>query len=316
MKLIPVFLFICLDLLTGQQTIDGSFDFQTEEDKSYHIYVPSTYDNNVSNSLMLALHPLNTNRWDGQAWRDTLINFAEANSLILLSPDGGPDGKIDDPIDTAFTSLVLDSMSTWYNIDIDQRYIMGFSWGGKTTYTYGLNNASKFRGLMPIGAAIDINEVSDIIASAKDKAFYIVHGENDNPNDRYTPLYNGLQNNNACVEGPLMDNVGHTIDFPNRNEILGQAYQYLKTQNCNQVSQSKSIEIGKLSISPNPNLGSFKFNNFEDKYDLMEIYSSNGKRVKTVEDGGYIQVPNAKPGIYFMRVVQEDKIQFIKFIIN
>ena len=90
--------------------------------------------------MMLALHPLNTNRWDGEAWRDTLIDFAEANNLLVISPDGGSDGAIDDAIDTAFTTVMLDSMISWYNVDESNIYAMGFSWGGKTVYTYGLNH--------------------------------------------------------------------------------------------------------------------------------------------------------------------------------
>ena len=115
---------------------------------------------------MLGLHPLNTSRWDGEAWRDTLINFAESNDLILVCPDGGPDGKIDDAIDTSFTTVLLDSVAAWYNINQGEKYIMGFSWGGKTTYTYGLRRTDQFAGYIVIGAAVQFGEVSDIIANA------------------------------------------------------------------------------------------------------------------------------------------------------
>ena len=147
--------------LFGQQRIDGNFAFQTNPAKKYSLYIPSSYNASTPNKLMLGLHPLNTSRWNAESWCDTLIGFAETNGLILVCPDGGLDGKIDDSIDTAFTSALMDSTRIWYNINSDKTYIMGFSWGGKTTYTYGLNRPAVFGGYLPIGAAItNTNEVT------------------------------------------------------------------------------------------------------------------------------------------------------------
>ncbi len=117
----------------SQQRIDGNFAFQTNPGKKYSLYIPSSYNTTTPNKTMLGLHPLNTSRWNGVSWCDTLINFAESNQLILVCPDGGVDGKIDDPIDTAFTTAILDSVRIWYNIDNDKTYVMGFSWGAKAT---------------------------------------------------------------------------------------------------------------------------------------------------------------------------------------
>ena len=117
-----------MPLVKRQLTV--GFPFQTDNFKKYSLYVPSSYDASVPQPLMLGLHPLNTNRWDGQAWRDTLIQFAEMNNLLLVCPDGGPDGRIDDAIDTAFTSVLLDSVATWYNVDHEEKNIlMGFQLG-------------------------------------------------------------------------------------------------------------------------------------------------------------------------------------------
>jgi hypothetical protein len=67
--------------------------------------------------MMLGLHPFNTSRWNGESWCDKLIGFAEMNGLLLVCPDGGADGKIDDAIDTAFTTAIIDSMEIWYSIN-------------------------------------------------------------------------------------------------------------------------------------------------------------------------------------------------------
>ncbi len=234
-----VTLLACLPmLLVAQQRINSSFTFQSQT-KLYSIYVPSSYSASTPSKLMLGLHPFNTSRWNATSWCDTLIDFAEANDLLVICPDGGADGKVDDPIDTAFTSAILDSMLVWYNVDTAKTYAMGFSWGGLTTYTYGLNHASRFGGFMPIGAAIGgSGPISGVSNNARRKPFYVIHGANDSPNTRYYPLINELTAKNAILNTILMPGVGHTIDFPNRNTILGNAFTWIDSVNCFQIDST------------------------------------------------------------------------------
>lgn len=239
----------------GQQRIDSSFAFQTDPNKKYSIYVPSSYSASTPNRMMLALHPWNTARWNAISWCDTLTNFAEANGLLLICPDGGADGQVDDAIDTAFTSAILDSMELWYNVDTEKVYAMGFSWGGLTTYTYGLNHVDRFGGFMPIGAAINgAGVISSYASNANGKAFYVIHGSQDNPGTRYTPLINSLTTNGAILNSLLMSGVGHTIDFPNRNQILTDAYIWIDSVNC--AGKNTSIDEQKgfksIEVFPNP----------------------------------------------------------------
>lgn len=239
--------------ICAQQRVDGNFAFQTDPAKKYSIYIPSNYDANTSHTLMLGLHPLNTNRWDGESWCDTLIDFAEMNNLLLVCPDGGIDGAIDDPIDTAFTTALLDSMEVWYNINLEKVYAMGFSWGGKTVYTYGLNHHERFRGFMPIGAAVSIGEVAGLEPNAAWHPIYLVHGGNDSPNTRFTPLKNAMENNDACVNSILMSGVGHTIDFPNRNQILTDAFQWIDSVACAETTSTTTLfNDDAFRLFPNP----------------------------------------------------------------
>ncbi len=233
----------------AQIRIDSTLAFQDDPAKSFSIYIPSTYSEDAPNSLMLGLHPFNTSRWDGRSWCDTLLAFAEMNDLILLCPDGGLDGQIDDPIDTAFISHLLELMPEWYNVNEDKVFAMGFSWGGLTTYTYGLNHIDKFAGLMPIGAAISgISQFEEVIGLSEDKAFYVLHGSLDSPNSRYYPAIEALEENGACLETVLMSGVGHTIDFPNRNEILTEAFIWLDNVVCAIPDTLDVAEICQSSI--------------------------------------------------------------------
>lgn len=217
----------------AQTRIDSTLAFQTDPSKDFGIFIPSSYDENEPAKLMVAMHPWNTSRWNSESWCDTLIVFAETNNLFLVCPDGGSDGQISDPIDTAFTTLLIDEMQNWYNIDSSNIFLMGFSWGGQVTYSYGLNNTNVFKGFMPIGAAINgTNEFNNVLSEAEDQRFYLVHGSTDSPNTRYYPALDSITNNNACVNSLLMPGVGHTIDFANRNEILSEAFTWLDTVSC------------------------------------------------------------------------------------
>ncbi|MCB0482255.1 MAG: T9SS type A sorting domain-containing protein [Flavobacteriales bacterium] len=301
--------------VVAQSKIDTTFNFQSDPAKKLSIYVPTAYVSGTNNALMLALHPWNTARWNAKSWRDTLISFAENNWLILLCPDGGSDGKVDDAIDLAFTTAMLDSISNWYSIDKKRTFCMGFSWGGKATYTYGLANPKRFCGYIPIGAAIDVREVALVSDSAKDKPIYIIHGDQDAVATRYTPLKNVMDNKGGIVNSLLMAGVGHTIDFPKRNQILSTAFNWVDsvcvnftptipvdtTANPNSINESKGgIDI---NLFPNPaeageliTLKGWAFINLE-----LSVYDLGGNHIstQTVNEKGEFEAPH-KSGAYIV----------------
>jgi len=262
----------------SQEQINESMEFQSDPSKDYSIVIPSSYEDGEPTAAFLALHPFNTSRWNGQTWCEELAGFAEANNVILICPDGGADGKIDDPIDTSFTSFLLDSAFMWYDIDPEKLYATGFSWGGKTTYTYGLNHIDKFAGLMPIGAAVSTSEVNNIQQNAVGVPIYIVHGSLDSPNSRFYPLINAMESNGACVESNLLLGVGHTIDFANQIEILSEAYTYLQDNACTTTStieikdHHSILKYNALENGQTINLNLEQGNNWV-------IYTTSGKKV-------------------------------------
>ena len=301
-------LFFCLFFsftILSQDIIDGEVPFQTDPAKKYSLYVPDSYDENVPNKLIVGFHPLNTSRWDAKSWRDTLIQFSESANAIMLCPDGGLDGKVDDPIDTAFTSFILDSVRQVYNVDETKIYAMGFSWGGRTTYTYGLNRPHLFEGHLIIGAAINgLNEIGDIVENADLKSFYLVHGSNDAVGTRYTPAKTALENANACIEGQILQGVGHTIDFPDRNQILLDAFDWLENRACG-LSESSDIEVTKHNIYPNPSDGQFYINKLDDQK-IEGIFDINGREIKynTLDSQIIMSAPSS--GLFFLRMISKN----------
>ncbi len=307
-KIYPLILMLACSfgLLQAQEQINESMPFDSDPDKDYSIFIPSNYVEGEPIPAFLALHPFNTSRWNGQTWCEELADFAEENGVFLICPDGGVDGKIDDAIDTAFTSFLLDSAFIWYDIDETKLYATGFSWGGKTTYTYGLNHIEKFAGLLPIGAAISISEINGIAENAEDIPVYIVHGSFDNPNTRFYPLRDAMEENGACVESNLLQGVGHTIDFDNQVEILTEAYNYLQDNACATTSTEEQILDHKdiLPFTLVEQNHSVQLN--LDKGSKWEVYSIEGELVKS---GNRSQlVVDMTSGIFIIRSGKQSQL--------
>jgi len=298
LTILTVLLFISLSIV-GQTTVEGSFMVNNIQ-KSYAIYVPENYDPSVPNAMMLGFHPLNINRWDAVSWRDTLIQFSETNDLLLVCPDGGPDGRVDDDIDTLFTSMLVDSVAQWYTVDQEEKYIMGFSVGGLATYTYGLRRTDEYKGLLAIGAAVNISDLQDVLPLAANQTTYVLHGSLDAINTRYTPIVNALEQVGACVTTNLLSGVGHTIDFPDRNNILTDAYNVLKNSTCG-LSSSQDVEITDIVISPNPSSGSFTLKNINDRdINSIVIYDPVGAAIDFSINGQDVIIQDDWKGILYM----------------
>ena len=303
---ILVVLLSTFGLVNAQEQINESMPFQSDSEKEYSIFIPSNYSEGELIPAFLALHPFNTSRWNGQTWCEELANFAESNGVMLICPDGGADGKIDDAIDTAFTSFLLDSAFIWYDIDETKLYATGFSWGGKTTYTYGLNHIEKFAGLMPIGAAISIAEINGIESNAEDVPVYIVHGSLDNPNSRFYPFLEAMENNGACVESNLLSGVGHTIDFANQVEILTEAYEYLQENECvtTSIEEEDTNPIAILPYSILSNGETIKLNLPSNSN--WEVYTFDGQIVKKGNSPEIVIYMSS--GIYFIRSGKQSQV--------
>jgi predicted esterase len=325
-------LFILLSPAFAQNSIDGDFIWESDPEKGYSLYIPSDYVDGTAHRAMLALHPWNTSRWDAFSWRDTLIDFAEANSLILICPDGGPDGQIDDPIDTSFTTALLDSVESWYDIDTAKVYVMGFSWGGRTTYTYGLLRPQRLKGFIPIGAAIEGTSTvtPDLQNAANGRPVYIVHGSLDDPNTRFYPVRDALDAAGAILKDTLMSGVGHTIDFPNRNAILGRAFQWVDSVNCALIDdQGTGLEHNHFqNLKVYPTLlpaGSniyLEATHFNDLIDVSVIRLDGTRMAQHLSwqlmDAGRIQVEsgNLSAGMYLLTLSGFQGTQSVRVLIQ
>ncbi|MEN8006266.1 MAG: FlgD immunoglobulin-like domain containing protein [Candidatus Krumholzibacteriota bacterium] len=313
--------------LFAQVRIDSDFPFQSDPAKKYSLYIPSGYEPGTPHKAMIGLHPYYPG-FDSVAWCDTLTAFAESNNLLLICPDGGPDGRISDPLDQAFTEALLDSVSGWYDLNPDKVFVMGFSVGGLATYTFGLAHPERYAGYIPVGAAIShVSQLSAVIGNSEGEAIYIVHGAYDSPNTRFFPVKNALRDAGAVLNYQLLPGVGHTFDFPNRNAILSTAYAWVDAASSGIVTgvdehQGRLAKARLFQNHPNP------FNPVTTiAFDLktptpveLKVFDTKGRLVRALHNGEYFGTghhsirwdgtdDNARrvsSGTYFYRLVTED----------
>jgi len=300
----------------AQNFITGVYPFQDDPAKSYSAYIPSNYNEDIPNTTIIAFHPFNTNRWDAESWRDTLFTFAESVNAILICPDGGADGKVDDAIDTAFTSFIFETMQGQYNIDKNQTYLCGFSWGGRAAYTYGLHRPNTFKGYLITGAAVNgTTEINNVLTNATQENFYLIHGANDNLNTRHTIISNALIDNEACVESNILTGVGHTIDYPNRNQILKDGFEFLVSNSCILSSNDDLDTQAKLQVYPNPSQGYIYIDSENAEFEVIQVLDTAGNKIGFTKTNGVFKLNKAITGIYFLHFKDQDNNLQVKKII-
>ncbi len=237
--ILPILLATTVSATAGE-SVDGTTVVGGEV-RSYSLYIPTGYAEMETKRAMLAMHPFNPARWNAAAWRDTLIAFADRTGLLLICPDAGPGGNIlDETVDTMLATHLLDSLLGVMDVDLGRLYIGGFSMGGAATYVYGLANADRFAGFLVIGAAVNgTGTFSANLEKADGKPFAIIHGSLDSPNRRFTPIVEALQNVRAVVHTKLLAGVGHTVDFPGRNDTLVNCFRWLDS-----VASAQTMSVG------------------------------------------------------------------------
>lgn len=323
--------------LNCQQKMEGTVGIGGET-RTYAVYLPSSYDPGTPNTLVLALHPLNAARWNARSWRDLLTPFAEAAGTILVCPDGGPDGHIlSEEVDTLLATALLDSVAVWFNVDEARIYAMGFSVGALATYVYGLSNPSRFGGYLTIGAAVNrTTEIGPLLPNADGKPFYIVHGAGDSPNVRFHPVVEALRQNGAVLESLLMSGVGHTIDFPDRDRILTDAFRWIDSTNLARTAsgvdddeprarRDEPYDTGLLRLYPNPMApngeGTFRWNggSFPKRLRVVDLSGKPCEQVTvtfTDRSTGKIVLRNLPAGVYFLEAVDRSDRPMIRFVVR
>lgn len=148
-------LFAVILAFAGKAQQTGSFNTQISfngQNRLLANHVPTGYDSTQAFRLMICLHGLGDNATN---YRNALINSLQWQNTfpntIFICPDGGPDQGKDfyAPVgDEAIIDSAIQFAMENYWIDSSFVVLQGFSLGGRSAVKFGLENPSKFKGLL------------------------------------------------------------------------------------------------------------------------------------------------------------------------
>ena len=264
------------------------------QDRILSCYVPTNYDSTIKYQLMVCLHGMGDN---SNNYRNALINSLNWKTLftntIFICPDGGSDANKDFSTPSGDEEIIakcIEYAKNHYTIDTNNIILQGFSLGGRSALKYGLDNPSKFKGLLLNTPAIQgLDDALNIIptigmyynyANAPKIPIYITCGGADQiyvyTIDKILEI---LKKNDAVVKLVSVTGLNHSI--PNStyvspclsffNDPSTAAYDLdifeidLPDRACN------SLIMPKIYVR---NLGSTNVTSFELNYHLNSINST------------------------------------------
>jgi poly(3-hydroxybutyrate) depolymerase len=171
----------------------GKINFQTEPvtGRTYHLYVPSSYDASRSYPLVISAH--GTFPFDqAMMQRDRWADVAERYQMIVCTPDfDAANGLLSIPMerpapellrDEAATLKIIEQLKARYNIRRHATMITGWSGGGYPAHFIGLRHPNLFRCIVSRTANFSPLLVSEKVAeNARHMHVYIFYGTFDLP---------------------------------------------------------------------------------------------------------------------------------------
>jgi len=146
-------------------------------DHEYFMYVPETYDPNVSHALLLWLHPVGKGKdkdlEDFQAaWKDICID----HNIILVMPKSDNENGWLGSESEAVVGIVQDVLGQ-YTIDRQRVVAHGMGIGGQMAYYLGFTARDLFRGVAATGAVMS-SPVKETVQNQR-LQFFVVAGGKD-----------------------------------------------------------------------------------------------------------------------------------------
>ncbi len=250
-----LFLFLGVFSIKAQQT--GSFNTQIAfmgNTRTLSCYVPTNYNAATKYKLMIGLHGLGDNSTN---YRNALINSlnwpTNFPNTIFIFPDGGADQNRDfySPVgDEAIIDSAIEYAMTTYTIDTNYVVLQGFSLGGRSAAKFGLENPTRFKGLLLNTPAFqgkrdaDNDPVTSLnfnFSNAAQVSIYMTVGDQD----LYFTILNGVANIFKKQSGKFkyvpVAGVGHNI--PN-SSITSASFPFFE----NPLSVDYDVDLFEVEI--------------------------------------------------------------------
>ncbi len=142
---------LCAAQQTGYFTTQFSWtNTDGAQTRSLRMYVPTTYNANDSYTLVIGFHGLGdspNNYMQGISYYGTNSYFGK---VIVACPSEGTASTswFSGTEDFKIISAIINHVKSTYNIDTTRVFAQGFSFGGKSAYLHGLDEADFLKGII------------------------------------------------------------------------------------------------------------------------------------------------------------------------
>lgn len=157
-KIFTFFLFVLFNITVFSQVIQGNFNFDGLN-RTYSVYLPSSFQPDESIPLLVALHGLTQNG-------NTMMSFsgfnaiADTGNFVVVYPNGisnswnvGLSGG-SNADDVGFLLALVDTLNQQFNIDYNRVYATGFSNGGFMSYKLACEVPATFAAIAPVSGTM------------------------------------------------------------------------------------------------------------------------------------------------------------------
>ena len=333
--LLSCVIFLAFNLF-GQQQLNRTLFFDGQN-RSFIVYVPSTYDGSTQVPIVFNFHGGAGTSSDFINYENDMRPIADTANFIAVYPqaavdptDGSYSWLHKTPTthnDVNFIEAIIDTLINDYNIDNDRVYACGYSEGGIFSYELGcrLNNRiaafSSVSGSMLVDAFrvsyYNLGNCSPIHPTA----VLLIPGTSDfSPHSSYSglqPYYMSVSDittywssyNNTAIN-PTITNV------PNSNTSDGSNVEkriWENGDNCVAVQELKVINGGHDWPGSSGNMdinASQEIWNFVSKYDINGLINCGSTEISTSYDVEFKIFPNPSSNIIYVNNLDKNNCNF------
>ncbi len=165
MKLIlSISTFLLAAIATNAQTLLLESIQHDGLERDYRLYIPDVYDGSTGVPLVINLHGYTSNGFEQEVYGD-FRPIADTANFILVHPEGtldntgttfwnafgSPNETVDD---VGFLSVLIDSIASEYNVDMNRIYSTGMSNGGFMSYKLACDLSYRIAAIASVTGAM------------------------------------------------------------------------------------------------------------------------------------------------------------------
>lgn len=204
------FLLLASAVAFGQGQVIEKTLMHEDVERSYIMYVPSSYTADEPTPLVVNMHGLTSNAQQQMGFVSHMNLVAEEEGFLVAYPNAvAGDWTISNDHNISFIDSLLDTVAAEYSVDSSRTYATGLSQGGSMSYIVGAALPDRFAAIAPVAGVRFLSGEENLLppsvpnVPSRPKPLLHIHGTADP-----IALYNG---GNSPVPG-REDNVIPSVD--------------------------------------------------------------------------------------------------------